>query len=468
MLSVRDAAGGMGRRDFLRIGTLGMAGGLGAWSLSDLLAARANAAQAHRNVTDKSVVFLFLHGGPSQIETFDPKMDMPAEIRSATGEIPTAIPGVTFGSSFPRIASLAKRVSIVRSYRTGDGNHDIKPIVSRQSLNANLGSLYSRVAGSNHPVTGMPTNAALFPRAVDDSTQPANFGFGKFDSSGLIGSAYAPFVPGGGGHMQKDMQLALKAEHLDDRRNLLRGLDVIKRSIDARALEGLDRFQEQAFQTILGGVARAFDLSQEDPKTVARYDTAPLVRPDQISRKWNNYNNYVDNAKTLGKLLLLSRRLCEAGCGFVTVTTNFVWDMHADVNNATMEEGMQYMGLPLDYAVSAFLEDVAARGLSDKILLVVSGEMGRTPRINKNGGRDHWGGLSPLLMAGGGLRMGQVIGHSTRDAGEPLSEPMGIENLQSTLMHTLLDVPQVRLMPGLPTDVLRTITGSSPIPGLLG
>jgi hypothetical protein len=464
MLSVRDSAGKFGRRDFLRIGTLG----LGGWTLSDLLASSAGAAESARPVTDKSVVFLFLHGGPSQIETFDPKMDAPAEIRSATGEIPTTIPGVTFGSSFPRLASLAQRLAIVRSYQTGDGNHDIKPIVCKQTMGANLGSLYSRVAGSNHPRTGMPTNAALFPRAVDASTQPANFGFGKFDSSGTLGAAYAPFVPGGGGNMQKDMELALKADHLDDRRNLLKGLDQIKRSIDARTLEGVDRFQEQAFQTILGGVARAFDLKQEDPKTVERYDTAPLVRPDQISRKWNNYNNYVDNAKTLGKLLLLSRRLCEAGCGFVTVTTNFVWDMHADVNNATMEEGMQYMGGPLDYAVSAFLEDLHARGLSDKILLVVSGEMGRTPRINKNGGRDHWGGLSPLLLAGGGLRMGQVIGHSTRDAGEPLSEPMRIDNLMSTLMHSLLRVGEVRLMTGLPSDVSRAITSHSPIPGLIG
>ncbi len=355
----------------------------------------------------------------------------------------------------------------MRSYRTGDGNHDIKPIVSRQSLGANLGSLYARVAGSNNPKTGMPTNAALFPRAVDASTQPANFGFGKFDSSGALGSAFAPFVPGGGGNLQKDMELALRPDRFDDRRNLLKGLDQIKRSIDSRgSLDGVDRFQEQAFQTILGGVSTAFDLTREDAATVARYDTAPLVRPDQISRKWNNYNNYVDNAKSLGKLMLLARRLCESGCGFVTVTTNFVWDMHADVNNATMEEGMQYMGGPLDHAVSAFLEDVHARGLSDKILLVVSGEMGRTPRLNKNGGRDHWGGLSPLLVAGGGLKMGQVVGQSTRDAGEPLSEPQGIENLQATIMQSLMRLGEVRLMPGLPTDVIRTLTSSSPIPGL--
>src|SRR5258707_14870163 len=144
----------------------------------------------------------------------------------------------------------------------------------------------------------------------------------------------------------------------------------------------MDRMRDQALNTILGGVADAFDLSKEHPRVVARYDTAPLVRPENIDRKWRNYHNYVDNAKAVGKLLLLARRLCERGCGFVTVTTNFVWDMHADVNNAGVAEGMRYMGQPLDHALSAFLEDVEARGLGDKILLVACGEMGRTPKVN--------------------------------------------------------------------------------------
>lgn len=464
MLTIHDTCRRLGRRDFLRIGSLG----LGGLTLTDLLAGRAAASSSGRTVTDKSVVFLFLHGGPSQTETFDPKMGAPAEVRSATGELQTALPGVTFGGTFPRLAARADRLTVVRSFRTGDGNHDIKPIVCRQTLGANLGALYARVAGANHPATGMPRNAALFPRAVDGSTQPANFGFGKFDSSGMLGSSYMPFVPGGGGNLQQDMELKLGRQQIDDRRNLLGRLDLLRREIDNRgALDGVDRLQQQAFQTILGGVSQAFDLSREDARTLERYDTAPLVRPDQISRKWNNYNNYVDNAKTLGKLLLLSRRLCEAGCGFVTVTTNFVWDMHSDVNNAPVEEGFGYMGPPLDYAVSAFLEDLEARGLSDKILLVVCGEMGRTPRINKTGGRDHWGGLSPLLLAGGGLRMGQVIGQSTRDAGEPLSEPLGIDHLLSTIMHTLLRPSEVRLDSSLPTELIRAITSGEPIPGVL-
>ncbi len=314
----------------------------------------------------------------------------------------------------------------------------------------------------------MPLNAALFPRSVDAAAQPANMSFGKFNATGTLGDAYAPFVPGGNGDLQKDMQLSLPRTRLDDRRTLLASLDHVKRTLESDGpMDGVEHFRQQAFDAILGGVAEAFDLAKEDPRVVARYDTGPLVRPENISRAWNNYNNYVDNARSLGKLLLLARRLCEAGCGFVTVTTNFVWDMHADRNNAGVEEGMQYMGRPLDHAVAAFLEDVAERGLSDKILLVATGEMGRTPKINKNGGRDHWGGLAPLLLAGGGLQTGQVIGQSTRDAGQPLSEPLTIRHLTSAIMHTLLDVGRVRTMTGVPADVARTITGGSPIPGLL-
>jgi len=464
MLRIHDARGSIGRRDFLRIGSLG----LGGLSLANLLQAQAAGANAAaRPVTGKSVIFLFLHGGPSQTETFDPKMDAPAGVRSVTGEIDTKLPGITFGSTFPRLASLADKLAIVRSFRTGDAIHDIKPVVGKVTLGANMGSLFARVAGTNDPVSGMPLNAALFPRAVDASTGPAIENFGKFDSTGPLGAAYAPFVPGGSGMLQNDMQLKLDPTRIDDRKILLAGLDRIRRDVDAKgALPGADRFQEQALQTILGGVAKAFDLSHEDSKIIARYDTAPLVRPEQISQAWKNYPRYVDNAKSLGKLLLLARRLCEAGCGFVTVTTNFVWDMHADQNNAGVEEGMQYMGLPLDHAVSAFVEDCEARGLSGKILLVATGEMGRTPKINARGGRDHWGGLAPLMLYGGGLKMGQVIGNSTRDAGEPQSEPYNMENLLATVMHNLLDIGQVRLMTGLPQDLLRAITTPEPIKGL--
>jgi uncharacterized protein (DUF1501 family) len=264
------------------------------------------------------------------------------------------------------------------------------------------------------------------------------------------------------------MELVLSRTRLDDRRKLLKRLDRIKRAVDSSgALNGTDRFQQQAFSTILGGVAEAFDLSKEDPQTIARYDTAPLVDPRSISKRWNNHKNYADHGQSLGKLMLLARRLCEAGCGFVTVTTNFVWDMHADQNNATMGEGMQYVGKPFDHAASAFIEDCHERGLSDDILLVCCGEMGRTPKMNAKGGRDHWGGLGPLMLSGGGLPTGQVIGQSTADAGEPHTDPVRIPNLVSTIMHTLFDVGQLRLAQEVPRDVSRLITDGEPIKGLI-
>jgi hypothetical protein len=466
VLTIHNGDQRYNRRAFLHVGGLA----LGGLTLADLLAVKARAADQRSNVLkDRSVIFLFLHGGPSQIETFDPKMSAPAEFRSATGEVGTRIPGVTFGGTFPRLAAMADRVAVVRSFVTGDGNHDIKPIVGRDTFGANLGCVYSRVAGANHATTGLPTNVLLLPRAVEPAAQAGNMNFGRFGATGSLGAAYAPFDPSVGGQLQNDMRLSIPLARLEDRRYLLAQLDEARLALtDPGALDGIERARQQALDTILGGAADAFDLMREDPRVLARYDTAPLVRPEQIDRRWRNYNNYVDNARTLGRLLLLARRLCERGCGFVTVTTNFVWDMHSDVNNAPVGEGMGYMGRPLDHALSAFLEDVAVRGLSERILLVVCGEMGRTPRINNNGGRDHWGNLAPLLLAGGGLRMGQVIGRSNSNGGEPATTPVRIPNLIATILHTLFNVGELRLVPGLPREVAQTMTGWEPIAELLG
>src|SRR5262249_41253400 len=154
-------------------------------------------------------------------------------------------------------------------------------------------------------------------------------------ATGSLGGAYAPFDPSSGGPLRQDMRLRVPLGRLEDRKLLLAESDRVKWTLsDPKAIDELDRTREQALHIIAGGIADAFDLAKEHPRVVARYDTAPLVRPENINKKWRNYNNYVDNAKALGKLLLLARRLCERGCGFVTVTTNFVWDMHADVNNA--------------------------------------------------------------------------------------------------------------------------------------
>src|SRR5690606_21092840 len=138
--------------------------------------------------------------------------------------------------------------------------------------------------------------------------------FGKFDATGVAGPSFAPFIPGAGGDLQENMKVKLPLDRLDDRRSLLASLDGLKGSLEAASSGGqLDALRDQAFSTILGGVVDAFDLSKEDPRTLARYDTAPLFRPQDISRSWNNYERYVDNSLTLGKLLLLARRLCERG-----------------------------------------------------------------------------------------------------------------------------------------------------------
>lgn len=452
------------RRAFFRIGTLG----LGGLSLPWLLRTRAEAAAAGRPVTGKSVIFLMMHGGPSQIETFDPKMTSPDGNRSVTGEVSTSLPGVTFGPTFAKLARLAHKFAVVRSY-VGGADHSASPVVHRETLNANMGSLYARVAGMNHPGTGLPTNVALFPKAVDPEAQPPFMGLGNFAVTGSVGSAYAPFIPGGAGELLKNMQLKLPRDRVDDRRALLEQLDGLNRALDhAGTMLALDKFQEQALNVVVRGVADAFDLSKEDPKTVARYDTAPLVRLDTIRPKLGNYKRYVDHVKCLGKELLLARRLCEAGVGFVTVTTDFVWDMHADANNAPVTEAMPYVGLPFDHAVATLIEDLEARGLSDQVLLVATGEMGRTPRLNKGGGRDHWGNLTPLLLYGGGLKMGQVIGRSSANAGEPASDAVSVKNLIATIMHVLFDVSEVRVTRGVPDDVARVITEGEPIRALTG
>ena len=192
MLGFWDLDSRRRRREFLQVGGLG----LGGLQLAGLLQSKADAATLSSPiVNDKAVIFLFLHGGPSQTETFDPKMTAPVGIQSATGEVQTTIPGVTFGGTFPKLSALADKVSIVRSFVTGDGNHDIKPIVCRDTLNANLGSLYARVAGTNRSGSGFPTNVALFPKAVVEEAQPAVTNFGDFTSAGKLGNGQSSTGP---------------------------------------------------------------------------------------------------------------------------------------------------------------------------------------------------------------------------------------------------------------------------------
>lgn len=394
---------GTTRREFLRVGALGA----GAVTLPHLLAARAQAAASGKKVKNTSVVWVWLAGGPTHVETFDPHMSAPVEYRSTTGEVATKLPGVTIGGTFPKIASVADKMALVRSFAHTDsghagGTHFVMTGYDNRNLDNGgtsnrpaIGAIVARVRGTNHPQTGMPTYVRL-----------GNPFRSATDGPAFLGTAYSPFDPAG--QALKNMQLAVSEKRLDDRRALLTSLDRINKRVDGSGMmDGVDRFEQQAFNLVLGGAADAFDLKHENPKLVKRY------------------------GKGLGEQLLRARRLCEAGCGFVAMTYGG-WDMHQQIKS-----NMQRRSPELDQAVAAFVQDVHDRGLSDNILLVITGEFGRTPKINKNGGRDHWAPLSTLALSGGGLQMGQVVGESTPKGDVPKTRPIRPQDLMATVFHTL-------------------------------
>ncbi|MEM7009983.1 MAG: DUF1501 domain-containing protein [Verrucomicrobiota bacterium] len=467
MLTLCDQSTALSRRQLLQVGSLGLAG----LSLPTLLASRAAAGQGPNPLKDTSVIFLFQQGGPSQFETFDPKVDAPSAIRTIGETTKTTLPGVHFGASMSQLAKLAHKFTVVRSFATRNAGHNIQPIVSPFSMEANIGVHYSRVAGTTRPESGMPTNAVIFPQTVSPDVPPPS-ARGNLASTGPYSPNFAPFMSGGGGDLQSDMTLNLDRERfLSDRREILMRLDRMNSEIDASGgMNAMDELQRQAYEVILnGGVAKAFDLGNEDPRVVERYDTASYAKKGQWDKvKRGKAGYYTAQAESIGKLLLTARRLCEAGCGFVTIHAGYagVWDMHADGNNLNMKDGMDAVGRSFDHAVAAFIEDCESRGLSEKILLVCTGEMGRTPKINKRGGRDHWSRLAPLLLYGGGMDGGRVIGQSTKDGGEPNTDGFGPDNLISTILHSMLNISDLRLLPDAPQPVLD-LAAAPVIPGVV-
>ena len=393
---------GQTRRDFLRVGALGS----GALTLPGLLQSRAAAASEGRPTKNTSVVWVWLSGGPTHVETFDPKMTAPVEYRSTTGEVKTNLPGVTLGGNFERFAKIADKMAFFRSFAHtnsghGGGTHFLMTGYDNRNIDngglpsrPSIGSITSRLRGANHPTTGMPTYVRL----------------GSIGSDGpaFLGTAFGPF--GTNREAKGNMELRTPLNRVDDRRSLLAEFDRFSRQADASGvMDGLDAFEQQAFNLVLGNAPRAFDLNQEDPRTRERYK----------------------DAGSFGDQLLIARRLCEAGCGFVTLNYGG-WDMHGNV-----QKSMNARGPVVDRGVAALIEDIGQRGLSDNILVVVTGEFGRTPRINRNAGRDHWAPLSTLAMAGGGLRMGQVIGESDAQASRPASHRIGPQDLMATVFSVL-------------------------------
>ncbi|MCA9267903.1 MAG: DUF1501 domain-containing protein, partial [Planctomycetales bacterium] len=302
MLSIYDGRP-VSRRKLLTVGGLG----LGGLTLPSLLAARGSAADEPRPLTGKSVIFLFQQGGPSQFETFDPKPDAPEAIRTATGVVGTALPSVVFGDALQQLAARADKLTVVRSFQTQNAGHNIEPIVGKASRNTSIGAHYARIAGATRPASGMPTTAILYPAAVDEDV-PGPSARGDLTSTGDYPRSLAPFVPGAGGDLQKDMKVSLPHERFfGDRRSVLQQLDRLKRTADAKGqLEAMDQAQAQAYQVLLGGgVSRALDLSAEDPRVVERYDTRKYSKKrqwDKVARGRSGYYNA--QASTIGKLLL--------------------------------------------------------------------------------------------------------------------------------------------------------------------
>lgn len=452
--ATRDC-GGLARRDFLRVGSLGLAG----LSLPWLFARGSLGAEKKTFLRDKSVVLLFLCGGPSHIETFDPNMSSPAPWCSLTGETKTAIPGVTFGSTYPLLAERARQLAIVRSYsphQIADHALAIRHVLrggDPVKNGASMGAVASRLMGGTNPATGMPRYASLIQEETDSQYREDEQRMRIGSGAGTLGAASAPFSTGGEGELAGDMRLSLPLERLNDRRELARSLDQLNRKVDASGeMAAADRFTQQAVDVVLGGKAReALDLTKEDPKLLARYDTS------HFKTGWLE-----KRTSTIGRQLLLARRLCEAGCGFVTVGYAG-WDNHGNDKHPGVVEGMHHLGTPLDKAVSAFLDDVQERGLSEKILLVITGEFGRTPRIQQNGGRDHWPGLCSLVFAGGGLKMGQVIGKSARTADVPASDPVALDQVLGTIMHSLFDLGRLRITANIPRELVHLVESSKRI-----
>ncbi len=396
---------GITRRDLLRVGALG----LGGLTLPNLLRARA----AGRATKDTSVVWLFLPGGPSHLDTYDPKPDAPAEFRGPFRPIRTRVPGLDVCELMPQQARVMDKMAVVRTFGHNDGNHGsavhwvatgvlFPPAdLGEPQIAPFPGAVTAKVRGT-HPRTGMPPYVSL-------SRLPTG------DGPAYLGVGCAPFEAHGPGRRDLDLPAAVGPGRLRDRRELLRTFDTLRRDLDARGTLGaLDRVEQQAFDLVLGrGAREAFDLAREGPRTVDRY------------------------GKGLGEQLLLARRLCEAGAAFVGVEWSgsgkrYGWDNHRgvfDFLRANLPE--------LDHAVATFVEDVARRGLAERVLLVVCGEMGRTPKINPSAGRDHWPQVMFAALAGGGLKMGQAVGKTSARGELPVTRPLGARDLLATLYHVL-------------------------------
>ncbi|HKX63114.1 MAG TPA: DUF1501 domain-containing protein [Verrucomicrobiae bacterium] len=409
---------GVSRRNFLKIGALG----LGGLALPQLLNAES---QSGIRSSHKAIIMIFLPGGPSHQDMFDLKSDAPSEIRGEFKPISTNVPGLQICEHLPRLARLADRYSLIRSMVGAEDNHyAVQCLTGRLARTAPpggwpcLGSVLSKVYG--------PVDRAI-PPFVGLSPKMGHTPWSDNGQHGFLGVGHAPFQPNKGGG-KDDMTLnGLTLDRLTDRRHLLSQFDQFRRDLDASGMmEGMDAFNQQAFGILTSSkLLEALDVEKEDLKIRERYGKGDPKNRD-------------DGAPKLMEQMLTARRLVEAGARCVTLAFSR-WDHHGDNFGALRQD------LPLfDQGVSALLTDLRERGLEKDVSVVVWGEFGRTPTINKDGGRDHWPRVSFAMLAGGTMRHGQVIGATDRLGGEASERPVQFGEVFATLYHSLgIDVNKV-------------------------
>jgi hypothetical protein len=423
---------GLSRRDFLRIGGLG----LGGLALPQLL--QAEAEQGIRG-SHKAVIMIFLTGGPPHQDMYDLKLNAPAEIRGPFQPIATSVPGVQVCEHLPGIAARMDKLVPIRSMVGSEGGHSQYQCTTGWSPQKppmrdwpSFPSVVSKLQGAANPHT--PPGVSLWYKWNEANPGP-----------GFLGAAQAPFEPIGNERQNMVLQ-GVTLDRLGDRQNLLASVDRLRKQADAQ-MQGSSAFQQQAFSILTSGaLASALDLSQEDPKTVARYGRGdPNIRLASVPQHF-----------------LTARRLVEAGARVVTLN-HAIWDWHSDnFKNAEKQ-------LPIfDRAFSALVDDLHQRDLADDVTVVAWGEFGRTPKINKQAGRDHWPQVSCALLAGGGMRTGQVIGATDRLGGEAQERPVTFQEVYATLYHNLgIDVRRATVpdLRGRPQYLVES--GVSPIAELV-
>lgn len=405
------------RRHFLKIGGLA----LGGLALPDILRAEQAAGGARGSkLSHKAVIMIYLSGGPSHQDMYDLKMDAPPEIRGSFQPIDTNVPGIRICEHMPRLAKMMDKFTIIRSLYGSKDQHNSDLCLSgycagpkgRQDNHPSLGSVVSRLQG--------PVDPAV-PPFVGLTIKTRHMPYSNPGVPGFLGLPYAPFQPDGPG--MEDMRLSgVTLDKLRDRQTLLSSVDRFRRHMDATAsLQGVDAFTQKAFDVLTSSrLVEALDLERESPAIRERYGkgSADPAFGEDAGPHWMDQ-------------FLMARRLVEAGVRCVTLSFGS-WDRHGG-NFARLPEQLG----KLDQGVTALVEDIHARGLEQDVSVIAWGEFGRTPRINKDAGRDHWPQASCALLAGGGMRMGQVIGSTNRLGEVPHDRPIHYQDVFATLYRQL-------------------------------